>query len=128
MSAIRPKHVVGLDRIHWSGHSGLGGRFKPDSVVGSLRIAQSHWSTENSLHWVLDVTMKEDSARNRIDNGPENIALIRKWALNIAKSEGSKGSIKGKLKRAEWDNAFLAKLLARTVYTRLTQLTGSASG
>ena len=66
----------------------------------------------DSRKGVLDVTMKEDSARNRLDNGPENIALLRKWVLNIAKIEASKGSMKGKLKRAGWDNAFLAKLLA----------------
>jgi predicted transposase YbfD/YdcC len=76
------------------------------------RIIRTHWSIENSLHWVLDVTMKEDNARNRLDNGPENIGLLRKWALNITKNEGSKGSMKGKLKRAGWDNTFLATLLA----------------
>ena len=51
--------------------------------------------------------MREDAARNRLDNGPENIALLRKWAPNIAKTENSKGSMKGKLKRAGWDNTFL---------------------
>ena len=63
------------------------------------RGIRAHWSIENSLHRVLDVTMREDAARNRLDNGPENIALLRKWALNIAKTENSKGSMKGKLNR-----------------------------
>jgi predicted transposase YbfD/YdcC len=76
------------------------------------RIIRAHWSIENSLHWVLDVTMRQDAARNRLENGPENIALLRKWALNIAKTENSKGSMKGKLKRAGWDNTFLEALLA----------------
>lgn len=76
------------------------------------RVIRAHWSIENSLHWVLDVTMREDAARNRLENGPENIALLRKWALNIAKTENSKGSMKGKLKRAGWDNTFLEALLA----------------
>jgi hypothetical protein len=67
---------------------------------------------ENGLHWVLDVTMNEDQARNRKDHGPENIAILRRLALNLAKLEGSKGSMKGKLKRAGWDDAFLTKLLA----------------
>jgi hypothetical protein len=39
--------------------------------------------------------------------------LLRRLALSLAKLEGSKGSIKGKLKRAEWDNAFLTQLLAQ---------------
>jgi len=68
--------------------------------------------THHGLHWVLDVTMNEDQARNRKDHGPENIALLRRLALNLAKLEGSKGSMKGKLKRAGWNDAFLAKLLA----------------
>jgi predicted transposase YbfD/YdcC len=75
-------------------------------------IARAHWGVENGLHWVLDVTMNEDQARNRKDHGPENIALLRRLALNLAKLEGSKGSMKGKLKRAGWNDAFLARLLA----------------
>lgn len=51
-------------------------------------------------HWVLDVTMNEDQARNRKDHGPENIALLRRLALNLAKLEDSKVSMKGKLKHA----------------------------
>ena len=56
-------------------------------------VARAHWGIENGLHWVLDVTMNEDQARNRKGNGPENIALLRRIALNLAKLEGSKGSI-----------------------------------
>jgi len=75
-------------------------------------VARAHWGVENGLHWVLDVTMSEDQSRNRKDNGPENIAMLRRLALNLAKLEGSKGSMKGKLKRAGWDDAFLTRLLA----------------
>ena len=57
--------------------------------------------------------MDEDQARNRKDNGPENLALLRRLALNLAKLEPSKGSMRGKLKRAGWDTAFLADLLAQ---------------
>ena len=73
-------------------------------------IVRSHWAIENQLHWVLDVVMDEDQARNRKDHGPHNLALLRKLALNLAKLEPSKGSMRGKLKRAGWDNAFLAKI------------------
>lgn len=76
-------------------------------------IARAHWGIENRLHWVLDVTMNEDRTRHCKDNGPENIALLRRLALNLAKIEGSKGSMKGKLKRAGWNNTFLATLLAQ---------------
>ena len=76
-------------------------------------IVRAHWGIENGLHWVLDVTMNEDQLRNRKDHGPENLALLRRLALNLAKLEPSKGSMKGKLKRAGWDDAYLATLLAQ---------------
>jgi predicted transposase YbfD/YdcC len=74
-------------------------------------VVRGHWGIENQLHWVLDVIMDEDQARNRKDHGPQNLALLRKLALNLAKLEPSKGSMRGKLKRAGWDNAFLAQIL-----------------
>src|SRR5664279_1236191 len=48
-----------------------------------LEVARSHWGIENRLHWVLDVQFSEDSSRARKDNAPENLALVRKLALNI---------------------------------------------
>ena len=65
-------------------------------------VARAHWGVENGLHWVLDVTMNEDQARTRKDHGPQNIALLRRLALNLAKLEGSKGSMKAKRMRAAW--------------------------
>ncbi len=76
-------------------------------------VVRQHWGIENGLHWVLDVTMNEDRATNRKDNGPQNSALLRRLALNLARLEPSKGSVKGKRKRAGWDNAFLAQLFTR---------------
>lgn len=76
-------------------------------------IVRSHWAIENSLHWVLDVIMNEDQARNRKDNGPENLALLRKWALNIIKGDKAKGSNRVKFKRAGWDNKFLRSLVTQ---------------
>ena len=76
-------------------------------------VARAHWSIENSLHWVLDVVMNEDYARNRKDNGPKNLAVLRHMALNIVRKEKSKGSMRVKFKRAGWKNDFLATLLAQ---------------
>lgn len=78
-----------------------------------LEIVRAHWGIENSLHWVLDVTMNEDGMRNRKDHGPDNLALLRRLALNLARLEPSKGSMKGKLKRAGWNDAYLAALLTQ---------------
>ena len=77
-------------------------------------VVRNHWGIENSLHWVLDVTMNEDQTRNRKDNGPQNLALLRRLALNLARLEPSKGSMKGKLKRAGWDDSFLAQILTQS--------------
>ena len=51
--------------------------------------AQAHWSTRNARHWLLDVTMNADASRNRKDHGPQNLALLRRMALNFARLEGS---------------------------------------
>lgn len=74
---------------------------------------RSHWAVENSLHWVLDVTFREDESRIRKDNAPENFAVLRHIALNMIKKETSlKKSIKSKRLRAGWDNEYLLKVLA----------------
>jgi predicted transposase YbfD/YdcC len=83
----------------------------PLSAPRFTEVARAQWGIENGLHWVLDVTMNEDRKRNWKDHGPENIALLRRLALNLTKLEGSKGSMKGKLKRAGWNDEFLSRLL-----------------
>jgi len=75
-----------------------------------LRVARTHWTIENQLHWVLDVRLAEDAHRSRKDHAPQNLALVRKLALNALRQQPDKGSIKGKIKRAAWDDAFLASL------------------
>jgi predicted transposase YbfD/YdcC len=84
--------------------------YPPERFLAHVR---AHWGIENGLHWVLDVTMNEDQLRNRKDHGPENLALLRRLALNVAKLEPSKDAMRGKLKRAGWDNQYLATLLAQ---------------
>ncbi|WP_293064600.1 MULTISPECIES: ISAs1 family transposase [unclassified Moorena] len=81
-----------------------------DKIAKAIR---SHWGIENSLHWILDVTFYEDSSRIRKDNSPENLALLRRLALNLMKQETSfKGSLKMKRYRAAMDNNYLVKILA----------------
>jgi predicted transposase YbfD/YdcC len=77
-----------------------------------LRIVRAHWSIENGLHWPLDVTLDEDLARNRKDNGPANLAVLRRMTLNVARAHPDTSvSLRGKLKRAGWNDAFLFELL-----------------
>jgi predicted transposase YbfD/YdcC len=86
---------------------------KAFSPTRLLAITRSHWSIENQLHWVLDVVFDEDRARNRKDHGPENIAVLRKLALNLLRSNPDKASIRRKIKRAGWDDTFLLTLLGQ---------------
>src|SRR5712692_1365847 len=76
-----------------------------------LRIQRSHWTIENQLHWVLDVVLDEDSNRSRKDNAPENLAIMRGFALNIHRSHPDTTPMRRKIKRAGWDDAFLIGLL-----------------
>jgi predicted transposase YbfD/YdcC len=78
-----------------------------------LDTVRAHWSIENSLHWVLDVIMREDHARARKDHAPANLALLRRLALNTIKANRDKGSNRVKFKRAGWDDRFLRKLLTQ---------------
>jgi len=77
-----------------------------------LEVVRAHWQIENRLHWVLDVILDEDQARARKDHAPENLARLRRFALNVLRADKDSGSTRGKIKRAGWDDAFLLHLLA----------------
>lgn len=77
-----------------------------------LQTTRSHWGIENQLHWVLDVHFDEDGNRARKDNAPENLAILRRLALNILRSHPDRASIRRKIKRAGWDDAFLLSMLS----------------
>jgi predicted transposase YbfD/YdcC len=83
------------------------------SSADLVAITRSHWSIENQLHWVLDVVFDEDHVRSRKDNAPENLALLRKLALNMLRSHPDKASIRRKIKKAGWDDAFLISMLGQ---------------
>jgi len=83
--------------------------FSPEQLN---RIARQHWEVENSLYWRLDVVMNEDQDRTRLGNGPHNLAVLRHIAINAMQKSSAKGSLRGKFKRAGWNDNFLKSLLA----------------
>ncbi|MBC7737273.1 MAG: ISAs1 family transposase, partial [Candidatus Saccharibacteria bacterium] len=76
-----------------------------------IATSRSHWGIENTLHWQLDVSFREDAARNSKDNGPANIAILRRRAIDLARRDTSQGSLSIKLKRAGGNDAFLLRSL-----------------
>jgi len=73
----------------------------PGDAERLLAATRGHWSIENSLHWVLDISFREDDCRVRDGNAPENLAVIRHMALNLLKQDRTvRASIKGKRKRS----------------------------
>jgi predicted transposase YbfD/YdcC len=76
------------------------------------KAVRGHWSIENQLHWVLDVVFGEDQARARTEQAAENLAAMRRLAVNLLRRDKlCKRSIKGKLMRAAIDPDYLRHLL-----------------
>ena len=73
---------------------------------------REHWGVENSLHWILDVTFREDDSRIRDGNAPENLAIIRHIALNMLQQHRSKKtSVKKLRKMSGWSDSNLKVIL-----------------
>jgi predicted transposase YbfD/YdcC len=85
-------------------------RLPPERFAEAVR---AHWAIENSLHWVLDVTFDEDRARNRKDNGPENLAILRRLTLNLLQKALPKLSVSRKRKRAGWSDAIARAVIGQ---------------
>lgn len=75
------------------------------------RVIRGHWAIENSSHWVLDMTFKEDESRIRRGDAPENMATFRRFSMNLARLSPIKDSIKGKLKQAGWSDEVREKII-----------------
>ena len=84
----------------------------PSNAVRHGQVIRSHWSVENSLHWVLDVTFNEDASRIRQGDTAQNLGLIRRLSVSLLKREPSKLSLKMKRYTAAMDDNFMLKILA----------------
>lgn len=84
----------------------------PLNVELFARAVRGHWAVENKLHWVMDVCFREDHSRARAGYAAENLATLRRLALNLLKREKTKKrGIRGKQLNAGWDHAYLLRLL-----------------
>lgn len=81
-------------------------------VESFARAVRGHWGVENKLHWVMDVCFKEDQSRARTGYAAENLATLRRLALNLLQGEKTKKrGFRGKQLNASWDHTYLLRLL-----------------
>jgi predicted transposase YbfD/YdcC len=81
----------------------------PAVLVPAIR---RHWSIENALHWVLDVTVREDDSRVRDRTAARNLALLRKIALNlVTRDRRSQASRRGRRKMAAWNDDYMLQII-----------------
>jgi len=104
---VPPKQTTSLERRYFiSSLPGTDASRMADAIRG-------HWSVENKLHWVLDVSFAEDQSRQRKDHSAQNFSRLRRIALNLLQREKTKRrGIKGKRLNAAWDHNYLLTLLA----------------
>ena len=75
-------------------------------------MVRDHWAVENSLHWVMDMTFRDDECRIRTEHAPENFVTLKHMAANLARKAPGRDSLRLRLKTAAWDDDYLAKLIA----------------
>lgn len=81
----------------------------PEDLAQAIR---KHWQIENNLHWVLDVTFSEDQCRVRDRVAAQNLALLRKIAINLVRRhQGSKESLRGRRKMAAWNDRYMEQII-----------------
>ena len=107
---------VTAQREH-NGQTTIKSRYYISSLPGDadqlLNVIRTHWSIENSCHWVLDVAFDEDGCRIRKNNGSQNFAILRRLALNLLKAESTaKVGVATKRLKAAWDTDYLTTVLA----------------
>ena len=80
------------------------------SATHMMTANRQHWGIENSMHWQLDVAFREDDARSRKNNAPQNLSVIRRLALDILRAHPDNRSIARKMKMATWSKPFFLEL------------------
>jgi predicted transposase YbfD/YdcC len=84
---------------------------RPMTASQFAEAIRGHWAIENSLHWVLDVTFNEDAARSRTGHGPQNMAIVRHFAINMVRTHKDKRSIKLRRNKAGRNPQYMAEII-----------------
>jgi predicted transposase YbfD/YdcC len=84
----------------------------PGDAKRFAHAVRGHWGVENGLHWCLDISFREDDSRVRTGHAPENLAILRRFALSLIKQDSQrKIGVKASRKRAGWSTNYLLHLL-----------------
>lgn len=84
---------------------------KPDAKLFA-RAVRSHWSIENSQHWVLDIAFREDDRRQQERHGAANLATVRRLAISLLRQDKTtKHGAKAKRMKAALDPNYLIRIL-----------------
>jgi predicted transposase YbfD/YdcC len=75
-------------------------------------MIRDHWAIENALHWVMDMTFRDDECRIRTEHAPANFTTLRHMAHNLVRKAPGKDSLRLRRKTAAWDDEFLVSLIA----------------
>ena len=81
------------------------------TAIVAAAFVRGHWGIENSLHWVLDMVMRDDESRVRTGNAAANLAIIKHIAYNLIRRGKGRHSFRSKRKLAAWDEDYLLSLL-----------------
>ena len=82
------------------------------SAAKLLEAVRAHWGIENKVHWVLDVVFDEDASRARTGHAQQNLATLRRLAINMLNQEKTRqDSLKGKRQMAGWDESYLERIV-----------------
>ena len=77
------------------------------------KIVRGHWGIENGLHWVMDVVFQEDLSTANIKHAAENLAVLRRMALNLFKGREKKGAgVSAKRRKAAWDDQYMLEMFS----------------
>jgi predicted transposase YbfD/YdcC len=86
----------------------------PMGVKRFARAIRSHWSVENSCHWSLDMTFREDESRIREPQARENFAWLNRFTLSLLKQHPGKESVAMKRRACGWSDAYLLQVITGT--------------